>query len=63
MKSNEYWGLYNGSCLWCVEKTKKQCRSYAESLTGGEWEGMKDWFVFKKVRIIEIAEWSNSHDH
>lgn len=54
MKANEYWGLYNGSCLWCVEKTRRQCKSYAERHAGGNWEDMKEWFVFKKVRVTEV---------
>ncbi len=54
MKANEYWGMYNGAYLWCVEKTQKECRSYARSLTGGSWEGMKDWFEFKKVKVEVI---------
>jgi len=55
MKSNEYWGLYCGSCLWCVEKTQKECIRYAEDLAGAEWKNLKDGFVFKKVRVIEVA--------
>lgn len=51
MKANEYWGLYNCSVLWGVEKTQRKLREIAVDATGEPWSKCKAYFDIKKVTI------------
>lgn len=55
MKSNEYWGLYNGATLWVVEKTQRACREEAEQATAEPWSKCKAYFKIVKVTVEPVA--------
>lgn len=55
MKSNEYWGLYNCTNLWVVEKTQRACKEEAEQATGEPWSKCKEYFKIVKVTVDPVG--------
>jgi hypothetical protein len=50
-KTRRQWGLYNFGRLFCVCRTRKECKAEAEILCGAPWDECKKFMQVYKVDV------------